>query len=93
MRRRSGQTLDPLADESLVTHRSPSNMPDNFDPSIRGHIVHDFNAPRVKRNVSYNGAPDSQAQQDLGRVSPQKIDREHTPVFREHFDDDTSYEQ
>lgn len=97
MRRRSGQTLDPLADESLVSHRSPSvvpPMPDNYDPSIRGHIVHDFNAPRLNRNFSYNNAYGSdQTQQEVGRVSPPKIDREHTPVFHEHFDDDTSYEE
>ena len=97
MRRRSGQTLDPLADESLVTHRSPPvgpTLPDNYDPSIRGNIVHDFNAPRLNRNFSYNNAYGAnETQQDLGRVSPPKIDKEHTPVFREHFDDDTSYEQ
>ncbi|KAF1845148.1 uncharacterized protein K460DRAFT_366033 [Cucurbitaria berberidis CBS 394.84] len=97
MRRRSGQTLDPLSDESLVTHRAPAvvqPMLDNYDPSIRGHIVHDFNAPRINRNFSYNNAyTENQAPQDLGRVSPPKIDREHTPVFREHFDDDTSYEE
>ncbi|KAI8935501.1 hypothetical protein NX059_008071 [Plenodomus lindquistii] len=97
MRRRSGQALDPLADESLVTIRSPpasSSMPDNYDPSIRGNIVHDFNAPRLNRNYSYNNAiGGSEMHQDLGRVSPPKIDREHTPVFHEHFDDDTSYEQ
>ncbi|KAF2036592.1 hypothetical protein EK21DRAFT_52117 [Setomelanomma holmii] len=97
MRRRSGQTLDPLSDEALVSHRSPSTvppMPDNYDPSIRGHIVHDFNAPRINRNFSYTNAYGSdQPQQGEGRVSPPKIDREHTPVFREHFDDDTSYEQ
>lgn len=97
MRRRSGQPLDPLADESLVTIRSPpaaSSMPDDYDPRIRGNIVHDFNAPRLNRNFSYtnvNGARDTK--QDLGRVSPPKVDKEHTPVFREHFDDDTSYEQ
>jgi hypothetical protein len=93
MRRRSGQTLDPLSDDALVSHRAPADvpsMPDNFDPSIRGHIIHDFNAPRLNRNHSYGG---EQTPQDLGRVSPQKIEREHTPVFREHFDDDTSYEQ
>ena len=94
MRRRSGQTLDPLADESLVTHRSPSivpPMPDNYDPSIRGRIVHDFSAPRPKRNFSYNNAYGDDTQKvDAG---PPKIEKEHTPVFREHFDDDTSYEQ
>lgn len=95
MRRRSGQTLDPLADESLVSHRSPAlvpPMPANYDPSIRGHIVHDFNAPRLNRNFSYTNAyGNDQAQQEAGRVSPPKIEREHTPVFHEHFDDDTSY--
>jgi hypothetical protein len=97
MRRRSGQTLDPLADESLVTQRSPANvpaMPDNYDPSIRGHIVHDFNAPRLNRNFSYNNAyGNEQTKPKEGRVSPPKIEREHTPVFHEHFDDDTSYEE
>ncbi|KAJ4361432.1 hypothetical protein N0V95_001849 [Ascochyta clinopodiicola] len=101
MRRRSGQTLDPLHDESLVTQRSPAFAPpihDNYDPSIRGNIVHDFNAPRLNRNFSYSNAYGSStappgAPGDLGRVSPPKIEKEHTPVFREHFDDDTSYEQ
>ena len=101
MRRRSGQTLDPLHDESLVTQRSPSFIPpisDNYDPSIRGNIVHDFNAPRLNRNFSYNNAYGSSpvppgTPGDVGRVSPPKIEKEHTPVFREHFDDDTSYEQ
>jgi hypothetical protein len=97
MRRRSGQTLDPLSDDSLVTHRAPADarpMPDNYDPSIRGHIVHDFNAPRLNRNFSHNNAYGSdQAEPHLGRVSPQKIEKEHTPVFHEHFDDETSYEQ
>lgn len=69
-------------------------MPDNYDPSIRGHIVHDFNAPRINRNFSYNNAyAENQKSPDLGRASPPKTDKEHTPVFREHFDDDTSYEQ
>lgn len=101
MRRRSGQTLDPLHDESLVTQRSPSFVPpirDNYDPSIRGNIVHDFNAPRLNRNQSYNNAYGSSpvppsTPGEVGRVSPPKIEKEHTPVFREHFDDDTSYEQ
>lgn len=97
MRRKSAQTLDPLADESLVTQRSPSNlppMPDNYDPSIRGKIVHDFNAPRLNRNYSYNNSSEAaEPQLEVARASPPKIDREHTPVFREHFDDDTSYEQ
>ncbi|OSS55016.1 hypothetical protein B5807_01124 [Epicoccum nigrum] len=101
MRRRSGQTLDPLRDESLVTQRSPSFMPpirDNYDPSIRGNIVHDFNAPRSNRSSSYNNTYGTspvppQTPGEIGRASPPKIEKEHTPIFREHFDDDTSYEQ
>lgn len=101
LRRRSGQTLDPLHDDSLVTQRSPSFVPpmrDNYDPSIRGNIVHDFNAPRLNRDFSHNNAYGSSpvppsTPGDVGRVSPPKIEKEHTPVFREHFDDDTSYEQ
>ncbi|ORY12842.1 hypothetical protein BCR34DRAFT_536417 [Clohesyomyces aquaticus] len=103
MRRRSGQTLENLSDEAIVTHRSPSivpPMPDDYDPSIRGRIFHDFSAPRPNRNFSYNNAygtdqstaaPD-QAPGECDRSSPVKVEREHTPVFREHFDDDTSYE-
>lgn len=97
MRRRSAQSLLPLADESLATIRQPlasSSMPDNYDPSIRGNIIHDFNAPRLNKNYSYNHtSATSDAPQDLGRVSPSKVDRDHTPVFHEHFDDSTSYEQ
>ncbi|KAI2476816.1 hypothetical protein Ptr902_11800 [Pyrenophora tritici-repentis] len=96
MRRRSGQTLDPLADESLVTQRSPSNvppMPDDYDPRIRGKIVHDFNAPRLNRAYSSNATEGGEVQQEINRASPPKMDKEHTPVFHEHFDDDTSYEQ
>ncbi|KAF2130342.1 hypothetical protein P153DRAFT_365955 [Dothidotthia symphoricarpi CBS 119687] len=95
-RRRSGPTLDPLADEALVTRRSPTvmpPMPDNYDPRIRGNIVHDFNAPRLNRTPSYDVNGGSSTPQDLDRVSPPKIDRAHTPVFHEHFDDDTSFEQ
>lgn len=97
MRRRSGQTLDPLSDDALVSHRTAGGvppMPDDYDPSIRGNIVHDFNAPRINRNFSHNNAyGGNSAPQDLGRVSPPKVEREHTPVFREHFDDNSSYEQ
>lgn len=68
-------------------------MPENYDPRIRGSIVHDFNAPRLNRNSSHDINANTPAQQDFGRVSPPKIEKEHTPVFHEHFDDDTSYEQ
>ncbi|KAF2449107.1 hypothetical protein P171DRAFT_351878 [Karstenula rhodostoma CBS 690.94] len=94
LRRRSVQPLEALHDEALVTQRSPPivpPIPDNYDPSIRGRIVHDFSAPRPNRNFSYNNAYGTEQQKS--EPSPPKIEREHTPVFTEHFDDDTSYEQ
>ncbi|KAF2276773.1 uncharacterized protein EI97DRAFT_433006 [Westerdykella ornata] len=97
MRRRSGQPIQSLSDESLVSRLSPSNIPpipDNYDPSIRGRIVHDFSAPRPNRNFSYNVThAGDEDRGESGRYSPQKTEREHTPIFKEHFDDDTSYEQ
>jgi hypothetical protein len=102
MRRRSSQTLEHLSEEALVSHKSPSAvppLPDNYDPSIRGRIVHDFSVPRPNRNFSYSNAYGSEqgrpvsgtAPSESERHSPPRIEREHTPVFREHFDDDTSY--
>ncbi|KAF2866905.1 hypothetical protein BDV95DRAFT_598435 [Massariosphaeria phaeospora] len=103
MRRRSSQPLENLSDEALVSHRSPGvvpPIPENYDPSIRGRIVHDFSAPRINRNFSYNNAYGDDQGRSSGSTpgesdpySPPKVEREHTPVFREHFDDDTSYEQ
>jgi hypothetical protein len=102
MRRRSSQTLEHLSEEALVSHKSPSAVPpfpDNYDPSIRGRIVHDFSVPRPNRNFSYSNAYGSEqgrpvsgtAPSESERHSPPRIEREHTPIFREHFDDDTSY--
>ncbi|KAL1652309.1 hypothetical protein SLS58_000436 [Diplodia intermedia] len=73
---------------------------DDFDPSIRGHIVHDFSAPKPRRAVSYDPAANNPFRVrdfDLGRLSrrgddensPSKRDRSHTPVFKENFDDNT----
>lgn len=73
-------------------------IPDDYDPRIRGKIVHDFSAPRPRRNVS----SDHPAAQDAGKQvngsdSPRngyadneqkKRKSEHSPVFQEHFEDD-----
>ncbi|KAK5114435.1 hypothetical protein LTR85_010258 [Meristemomyces frigidus] len=40
-----------------------SKMPEDFDPRIRGKVVHDFSAPRARRQFSYNDA-------DNGMLSP-----------------------
>ncbi|KAF2493163.1 hypothetical protein BU16DRAFT_73023 [Lophium mytilinum] len=115
MRRRTGQSIDTLSDESLVTHRSQvipaMTLPDGYDPRIRGNVVHDFSAPRPRRNFSYNDAYSNtnrdadqaghlqvnqngpaHTRQSSGDYSPPKIDREHTPIFREHFDESLSLE-
>ncbi|KAK5257458.1 hypothetical protein LTR16_000592 [Cryomyces antarcticus] len=58
MRRWSAQVLETLSDNALVSNRNfttPSmKMPDDYDPRIRGKGVHDFSAPRPRRNFSYN---------------------------------------
>jgi len=104
LRRRSGQVLEQLSDESLISHRTPgvhgSLMADNFDPSIRGKIVHDFSAPRPRRNfpvtsqsgdvssMNKSSAHTSNEQLLFEGNDPSRIERQHTPVFKEHLEDD-----
>lgn len=79
-------------------------IPDDYDPRIRGNIIHDFSAPRPRRTVS--GAPsvppggNNQLAQDSPSLqssekspgSPWKDQTkrysDHSPVFKEHFEDD-----
>lgn len=84
-RRRSSQN-QKLDDVNLTINTlSVPALPDNFDPSIRGKLVHDFSAPRSRRQVSQSdvgfidspglrtgGAPDSSRLQDpwSGRHGP-----------------------
>lgn len=108
LRRRSGQVLEHLAEESLITHRTPGAlMSDNFDPSIRGKIVHDFSAPRPRRNFSTTGRPGEPGSSDFYGSSAKssnerlhtegaeghRAERQHTPVFKEHFEDDDDRQQ
>lgn len=112
LRRRSGQHLENLSDESLVSHKSQivpaMTLPDDYDPRIRGKGVHDFSAPRPQRGSSYYSEAQSssdctnkeklrqESRADGARnsdrksadSSPSKMDRAHTPIFTEHFDDD-----
>jgi hypothetical protein len=109
-RRRNGQELEQLSEESLVSTRNPSvsPLPDGYDPSIRGKVVHDFSAPRTRRNFSSPGpSTNMDASEARGLSSseghapnrPRKgsddtlnvrheRQSQHTPVFKEHFDDD-----
>ncbi|PMD34890.1 hypothetical protein L207DRAFT_517027 [Hyaloscypha variabilis F] len=50
-RRRTSQAVTQLSPEALVSNRSGEKV---FDPRIKGTVVHDFSAPRTRRNLSYN---------------------------------------
>jgi hypothetical protein len=104
LKRRNGQMLDHLAEESLVSHRNPNmispGLPDDYDPSIRGKVVHDFSAPRPRRNFSNQNMTElaeRERQESYSREAHAKSralsedlrhERQHTPVFKEHFEDD-----
>lgn len=73
IRRRTTHGLDIRADDSLGKENSfavPAlSLPANYDPRIRGKGVHDFNAPRPRRNFSSNdvqGLGIVQAEVDMG---------------------------
>lgn len=89
-RRRSSQLALSKPDDLKIV---PA-IPDDYDPRIRGKIVHDFSAPRPRRNVSNapGGALDANQQVNgyaLYQVSDStRRHSEHSPVFKEHFDDD-----
>ena len=94
-RRRSHQAVEAAYAES---QNPPAlQLPDNYDPRIRGKVVHDFSAPRLGRNVATRtndgltqDISTKKLEQDVTArrgASPASVDREHAPVFREHFDD------
>jgi hypothetical protein len=102
MRRRNAQPLEHLAEESLITHTV--SLPDNYDPSIRGKVVHDFSAPRAPRNyssqsssVKAEGTDSRPSSSRDGRdtskrrsADPHRHEREHSAtVFKEHFEEET----
>ncbi|KAL4888323.1 hypothetical protein BDV59DRAFT_188820 [Aspergillus ambiguus] len=105
-RRRSSQIAGLRAEDM---HIGPRNLvpaiPDDYDPRIRGNIVHDFSAPRPRRNLAatpallheVSSAHDrSQSvtgvsaanESGLQAADQRKRYSEHSPVFREHFEDD-----
>ncbi|KAJ9365518.1 hypothetical protein C8Q69DRAFT_507882 [Paecilomyces variotii] len=89
-RRRSSQLAHAKPDELKIV---PA-IPDDYDPRIRGKIVHDFSAPRQRRNVSMVAASSQDTSQQSSGLSPyQTTDSnrrhsQHSPVFKEHFEDD-----
>ncbi|KAJ5814954.1 hypothetical protein N7474_006731 [Penicillium riverlandense] len=99
-RRRSSQVPGSRTDDANIGAQNlvPA-IPDDYDPRIRGNIVHDFSAPRPRRNLS---GPDANTQSahepspsQSGGPDPkspwsehQKRLSDHSPVFKEHFEDD-----
>ena len=93
-KRRSQSAAEAAYAES---QNSPAlQLPDDYDPRIRGKVVHDFSAPRPDRSIhskhGQEAVPGPQTENQRGhRTSwnhrPNSAEREHTPVFKEHFDD------
>ena len=71
-------------------------LPDDYDPRIRGKGVHDFSAPRPGRNQSSRHGQETdqepqrkveQKHSTMWESRPNSAEREHAPVFKEQFDD------
>lgn len=115
-RRRASHAPAETGSEKRLQMKSPSipgvNLPDDYDPRIRGKLVHDFSAPRSSRSFSSNDLNLSSADfsrrhdsQGLNQhrlspnpnsaqgESPNGMEREHTPIFKEHFEDDLGLDQ
>jgi hypothetical protein len=101
IRRRNVQPLEHLEEESLITH-GITRLPDNYDPSIRGKIVHDFGNPSARPIYSSQGSSakadrtesrpsSSRDGRDTSKrksIEPYRHEREHSAVFKEHFEED-----
>lgn len=100
-KRRSFQAVAEPSSEKYPPYKSPDlpgmRLPDDYDPRIRGKVVHDFSAPRPGSKASKQHDPRGflppklSANSSASLVeddSPGSMEREHAPVFKEHFDDD-----
>ena len=94
---------------SQSQNASGMRLPDDYDPRIRGKVVHDFSAPRTGRNNSFSesATPASKGNEKerssgihkrasvnpgppfLEDESPSSTEKEHTPIFKENFDDNS----
>ncbi|KAL9068682.1 MAG: hypothetical protein Q9161_005996 [Pseudevernia consocians] len=105
-RRRSSQAVEEAHSQNQTT--SGMRLPDDYDPRIRGKVIHDFSAPRPgrKNSSSESSIPTAQTKEKRGSLeisqkkispnpgssfpedeSPSSTEREHTPVFKENFED------
>lgn len=98
-RRRASQLISSRAEDVKIKNHNVPAMPDDYDPRIRGKIVHDFSAPRPRRNISTIRQSINKNPQDLSpshipsqpsgaHLNDQaKRHSDHSPVFKEHFEE------
>lgn len=103
-RRRSSQKVAEAA-ETQSNFEGPVvpvlRLPDNYDPRIRGKGIHDFSAPRSAHSnpsppKSSSGQWSSQSPKPALQSqdgTPNSTDKEHTPVFKENFDDGETWQE
>lgn len=90
-RRRASQVTNSRPEDvNFVGHKLVPAIPDDYDPRIRGHIVHDFSAPRPRRQLvaDQDKATREGSAQELSSSRRHDVSRprnEHSPIFREHF--------
>ena len=96
-RRRPSQKIPDTIDDRYADY-AKSEVPD-FDPRIRGKIVHDFNAPRPRTTQSQAEATRLQPHNEQQFTSAiqgnqaqevkkdESLERQRTPVFKENFDE------
>ncbi|RAL68074.1 hypothetical protein DID88_008793 [Monilinia fructigena] len=72
----------------------PQSSNDNFDPRIKGTVVHDFSAPRgPRRNMSHNDVNSADGTRPFQRspytdsATSEKVGN-HAPVFTENFEEE-----
>ncbi|KAL8829846.1 MAG: hypothetical protein Q9191_001777 [Dirinaria sp. TL-2023a] len=96
-RRRSSQRVVEASEKysKLNDAAIPAlRLPDDYDPRIRGKGVHDFSVPRSAQSnqsppkSSHGSRQGSDSAPVPYERSPSSTEKEHTPVFKENFDDD-----
>ncbi|KAI7974504.1 hypothetical protein EIK77_008684 [Talaromyces pinophilus] len=89
-RRRSSQYTGSRVDEGSLGGRNlvPA-IPDDYDPRIRGNIVHDFSAPRPRPQIAGRDGSGESAKKSSLPSSAVTRHSEHSPVFKEHFEEDS----
>ncbi|KAF4554840.1 Hypothetical protein D9617_3g019090 [Elsinoe fawcettii] len=88
MRRRSQIPQTPASDDSNTKSLKvpPMTLPDDYDPRIRGSVVHDFSAPRPRRGSSHQNVRSStyQGQSPLPELDLGTSISAETSAFRPH---------